>query len=349
MVKNIDPAQPVLVTGAGGFLASWICKLLVEAGYTVRGTVRRRDDLKKYGHLQTLSQAGPGRLDLFEADLLRHGSFNKAMKGCGLVIHTASPFVVANVKDAQRELIDPAVEGTRNVLLSASELSTVQRIVLTSSVAAIYGDAIEVLDKPNHEFTEADWNLVADQHYQPYSYSKTLAEKTAWAMQAEQQQWDLVTINPAFVLGPSLSRRSDGTSVGFMRDMIRGQFRLGAPALHFGLVDVREAALAHILAGFTPEAQGRYILAHTRSYEILAMAQIIARKYGDLPLPKGHLPRWLFGLIGPFLGFSRRYQRNNLGQSFAFNHQRSLDLGIQYRSIEETLWDQVADLRGVAP
>src|SRR5690242_3447251 len=91
VMTEIDPTAPVLVTGASGYIASWIVRFLLEDGYTVRGTVRNPDRAEKLAHLNKLSDAHPGKLSLFKADLLDDGSFAEAMDGCQLVIHTASP------------------------------------------------------------------------------------------------------------------------------------------------------------------------------------------------------------------------------------------------------------------
>ena len=80
---------------------------------------------------------------MFEADLLNQGDFDEAIKGCELVIHTASPFKFQGIKDPQKELIDPALIGTRNVLEAANRNKSTKRVVLTSSVVAIFGDPAE--------------------------------------------------------------------------------------------------------------------------------------------------------------------------------------------------------------
>ncbi|UHJ55402.1 NAD-dependent epimerase/dehydratase family protein [Mycolicibacterium fortuitum] len=144
----IDPDAPVLVTGASGYIGSWIVRLLLEAGRTVHGTVRNPDKTTGLEHLHKLSSDHPGRLKLFKADLLEPSSFDDAMAGCELVMHTASPFLLSGFKDAQEALIRPALEGTRNVLNSVNRTDSVKRVVLTSSVVAIYGDAREILDVP---------------------------------------------------------------------------------------------------------------------------------------------------------------------------------------------------------
>ncbi|TXI81463.1 MAG: NAD-dependent epimerase/dehydratase family protein, partial [Cupriavidus sp.] len=138
-MTTINPNAPVLVTGASGYIASWIVKYLLEAGHTVHGAVR--DPGKKTGleHLQKLSQEHPGRLKLFKADLLAPRSYDTAMEGCEVVMHTASPFVISGFRDANEALVRPALEGTRNVLESANRIGSVKRVVLTSSVVAIHG------------------------------------------------------------------------------------------------------------------------------------------------------------------------------------------------------------------
>lgn len=344
-MRVIDGTKPILVTGAGGYIASWIIEYLLEKGYRVRGTVRSKAHQNRLEHLENMVQKSQGRLELFEADLLRHGSFHEAMDGCELVMHTASPFRIQGIRNAQRELIDPALEGTRNVFYTVEETPSVQRVVLTSSVAAIYGDAREIEDQPNHLFTENTWNVSSSIDRQPYAYSKTLAEKEAWSIAGRQMRWDLVVMNPAFVLGPSLSRRTDSTSTGFLLSILKGEFKTGAPALHYGVVDVRDVAHAHIQAGFTPGASGRNILCND-TLTIMEMVQLIRAQHGDrFPLPKREAPKWLIQLLAPAFGVSRQFIRDNVGFPLAFDNTRSIrELALRYRPIKETILDQVAQL-----
>lgn len=342
-MTNIDTSRPVLVTGASGYIASWIVKYLLEKGYTVHGTVRDKEKRYKVAHLMEIADNAPGALQLFEADLLHPGSFQKAMEGCELVLHTASPFFIQGVKDPKKELVEPALQGTRNVLETANQTPTVKRVVLTSSVAAIYGDAIELEDKASGKFTEEDWNASSDLRNQPYNYSKTLAEKEAWAMVEEQDRWDLVVLNPAFVLGPTLSERTDSTSTEFVLNLINGQFATGAPDLYFGVVDVRDVAQAHIKAGFRPEVEGRHILS-SRELSVVEMARILREQYdGKYKIPKGKLPALLLYLFGPFQGFGWGYINRNVGYPVRFDNSRSKEqLDMEYRPVRETLIDQVA-------
>jgi nucleoside-diphosphate-sugar epimerase len=340
----IDKERPVLVTGASGYIASWIVRFLLEEGHVVHATVRDTTQTEKVAHLTEIDSRESGQLRLFEADLLKPGSFAEAMKGCALVIHTASPFQL-NTKDPQRSLIDPALKGTRNVLETAKQTPGVQRVVLTSSVAAIYGDAIELESVPGQVFTEEQWNESSSLRHQPYSYSKTVAEREAWKIAGTQSEWDLVTINPGFVMGPSLSQRTDGTSTQFMQSMANGQFKAGAPDLHFGVVDVREVARAHLLAGFLSEAEGRHILSASE-HSILEMSHMLRESYGDkYPFPKKLLPNIFLYLFGPFQGFSWKYLRRNLGYPLRFNNRKSrAKLGLKYRPVAETLREHIQQL-----
>ena len=149
------------------------------------------------------------------------------MKGCELVFHTASPFIRV-FKDPQKDLVDPAKKGTKNVLGSANKTESVKRVVVTSSCAAIYGDGVDVLEMPNQELTEDLWNTSSSLDHQPYSFSKTVAEKEAWEVNKAQDRWDLVTINPSFVLGPGINPHASSESYSIMKQIGKGDFKMGS-------------------------------------------------------------------------------------------------------------------------
>ncbi len=340
----IDKNKPVLVTGGSGYIASHIIQQLLEQGYKINTTVRNKSKMAKVAHLMLLQEQYPKHLRFYEADLLKDGSFETAMTNCELVIHTASPFKL-NVKDAQKELVDPALKGTQNVLQQANQTATVKRVVLTSSVVAIYGDAIDLQSTEGNQFTEHEWNTTSSLRHQPYAYSKTLAEREAWDIQSKQTQWDLVVINPGFVLGPSLSKRTDGESTSFILQLLEGGFKSGAPALYFGAADVRDVAKAHILAGTTPTASGRHILVEN-TYSMLEMSEMIEQSFPNkYKLPTKKLPKFLLFLVGPFIGFSWKFISRNVEHPMRFDNTYSQkDLGLSYRPMLQTLKEQAEQL-----
>lgn len=341
-MTQIDKSKPVLVTGANGYVASWLVKRLLEEGLTVHAAVRSPENDKKVGHLRELAANSKGQLKFFKADLLTPNAYLEAMEGCELVFHTASPFSTS-VKDPQKELIEPAEQGTANVLNTAKAVGSVKRVVVTSSCAAIYTDAIDTVNAPGGQLTEDVWNTTASLDYQPYSYSKTLAEKKAWEIAERQNKWDLVTINPSFVLGPALNPQgSTSESISILKMLGGGDMKMGAPKMGVGVVDVRDVAEAHYRAGFTPQAQGRYITSAHNS-DFLEMGTVLLPKYGEqFPLPKKALPKWLLMLIGPMTNklFTRRFIRNNVNIPWrADNSKIKQELGMSFRPLQQTMED----------
>ncbi|MEM7038948.1 MAG: aldehyde reductase [Bacteroidota bacterium] len=306
MSVTISPESPILVTGGSGYIASWIVRQLLEKGHTVHATVRSKSKTHKYAHLTKIAESAPGTLKIFEADLLKDGSFAEGMAGCELVMHTASPFVIRGIKNPQKELVDPALKGTRNVLDSVNATDSVKRVVLTSSVVSIYGDNREIEDKKEGKFTENHWNTTSSLKHQPYSYSKVLAEKEAWKIVDGQERWDMVVINPAFVLGPSLTENSNSASLDFMKGILSGEMKMGAPDLSFGLVDVRDVAQAHLEAGYRADAAGRHITCGTETaVSMVEIGKVLKEKFGkNHPFPTRTLPKFMMYLVGPMAGFN---------------------------------------------
>lgn len=341
MATPIDKSKPVLVTGANGYVASVLVKRLLDEGITVHAAVRNPDNDKKISHLKQAAADSKGEIRFFKADLLEPGSYGEAMQGCELVYHTASPFTANAVENPQRDLIDPAVNGTANVLKTASETPSVRRVVVTSSCAAIYGDVIDCEKAPNGVLTEEVWNTSSSLDHQAYSYSKTLAEKKAWELADAQSQWDLVTINPSLVVGPPLNATSvtSGT-FELLVQMGDGTMKMGAPKMGIGCVDVRDVAEAHFQAGYNPEAKGRYITSAHNS-DLLEIAQSLLPKYGDTyPIPKRALPKWLLMIVGPIVNkaFTRKMLRANINIPFrADNSKIKRELGIQFRPMQESM------------
>lgn len=335
---NITPSAPILVTGSTGYIASWIVKYLLEDGHTVHATVRSKNNKDKTSHLLDLAANTTGTLKIFEADLLQDGSFDDAMSGCELVIHTASPFTM-KADDPYNDLVKPATNGTKNVLEAATRTTTVKRIVLTSSIAAMWGDACEIELTKEGIFTEELWNESSSLDHNPYLFSKAEAEREAWRLKKAQNKWDLVVINPALVQGPSLSRRGDSYSVDFLMKMIDGRTPACADTT-LALVDVRDVARAHVLAGLTPKASGRHILS-SAVLSFKEIADIAYEKYGNkYPIPRVIIPTFLMKIIGPKRGLSRDYISKNFGISYKVDNSYSVkDLGLKYRPIKDTIID----------
>jgi dihydroflavonol-4-reductase len=210
----LSATSPVCVTGANGYIASELIASLLARGLTVHGTVR---SLARTAHLQALPGAA-ARLRLFEASLEGPpAAFTAAAAGCNIVFHTACPFVYSGRAGALGEefFVGPAVKGTEAVLAACREAGSVQRVVMTSSCAAIF----KRLVPEGHVYDEESWNdpeeLATRKMW--YSIGKTKQERAAWAwMEAEKPGFSLVCINPCMVAGgarqPTLNASQESMS-----------------------------------------------------------------------------------------------------------------------------------------
>ncbi len=333
--------KTVAVTGVTGFIAAHACQQLLSRGYTVRGTAR--DPARLALTRLHANGASADRLHVVAADLLQPGGFAEAFAGAEAVLHMASPYTL-EAKDAQKELVDPAVKGTLQVLQAAAATPGVRRVVLTSSMAA-------VTDEPDGRLlTEADWNTKSSLTRNPYYFAKAEGERAAWAfMEREKPNFDLVVINPFLVIGPSLTPGLN-TSNQIIVEAMTGVF----PAimqLTWGMVDVRDVALAHILAMENPQAEGRYLCAA----ESITMRQLV-ETLTPLAKPTDKLPTrsidfWLGSAIGRWFAFTQppgaaSYMKTHLGRFPRFDTSKiQKGLGLQYRDIRATIAETVADLR----
>lgn len=336
-------AAPVLVTGAAGFVASHIVRELLARGYRVRGTVRSLAKDKELAPLRALPGAAE-RLELVEADLLSATAFDGPAAGCEYVLHTASPYAL-DVKDPQRDLVDPAVNGTVNVLAACHRAGTVKRVVLTSSMAAI-------TDEPDSDkvLTEADWNERSTLDRNPYYLSKTLAERAAWRfVEGEKPGFDLVVVNPFLVIGPSIGPGLNTSNQLFV-DLLAGTYP-GVMNLTWGFVDVRDVALAHVAAMETASAAGRYICAG----DTIAMRPLV-EVLDRAGWGKGHkLPR--LGMDCAAGDFAVRlssylqpkgvgsYLRTHVGRVPTYDTKKiQAELGIRFRPVETSVLETLDDL-----
>ncbi|MED6209389.1 hypothetical protein PIB30_054190 [Stylosanthes scabra] len=272
-------SKVVCVTGASGYIASWIVKFLLNRGYTVKATVRDTNDPRKVEHLVKLDGAKE-RLQLFKANLLEEGSFDSVVQGCDGVFHTASPFY-HDVKDPQAELLDPAVKGTINVLQSCAKSLSVKRVVLTSSMAAVANSG-----RPRTPEVVVDETWFSDQDYCRelklwYALSKTLAEDAAWKF-AKENNIDMVTVNPAMVIGPLLQPVLN-TSAAVILNVVNGAQSFPNSTLRW--VNVKDVADAHIQAYEIASASGRYCLVESTAH-FSEIVKILRDLYPTLPLPE---------------------------------------------------------------
>ncbi|KAM1443412.1 hypothetical protein ACFX2I_039696 [Malus domestica] len=309
-------SKTVCVTGASGYIASSLVKLLLQKGYTVKATVRDPNDAKKTKHLLSLDGAKE-RLHLFKADLLEEGSFDAVIDGCVGVFHTATP-VQFSATDPQVEIIEPAVKGTLNVLKSCTKFPAVNRVVLTSSLAAVKVNGKPLASDVVIDETWYSDPLFCEEIKQWYPLSKTLAEEAAWKF-SKGNGIDLVAIHPGFAIGPLL-RPTLNLSVEFLLNLMSG---IETPFIDYAFVDVRDVAFAHIQAFELPSASGRYCLV-AQVADGPDTLKILQELYPTLSLPEPGNPS---------------------GSKFQVSKEKAKCLGITFRPLETSLKDTVESLK----
>ncbi|MBW0496585.1 hypothetical protein O181_036300 [Austropuccinia psidii MF-1] len=340
-MPSISPNSLVLVTGASGFVAAWTCLELLKRGFTVRGTVRSKE---KGDYLKKLFEVFKDKFSyVIVEDLEKNDAFDDAAKGVDGIAHIASPFHF-NTTDPHRDLITPAINGTLALLQAGKKSTTVKRVVLTSSFAAVGSPK-----DPNHIFTAKDWNehslrLMEEKgaqvdKQQAYRASKVLAEKAAWNfMEDKSLHFDLVTLCPPWVFGPIIHQVSTADSLNtsvkaFYRFLI-GQAPVENAQAPMGLaVDVRDLAMAHANALIAEGVGGNRYLVPKAPYTFQDFLDVV---HEDTHLRKGDWPAAPVGIPG----------NGKKVQHIAFDATPSeTDLGMVYRPMRETVIDMCNSLK----
>ncbi|XP_010443586.1 PREDICTED: cinnamoyl-CoA reductase 1-like [Camelina sativa] len=312
--------EVVCVTGASGCIGSWLVHLLLHRGYSVHATVKNLQDEKETKHLEALEGAAT-RLHLFEMDLLQSDTVSAAINGCSGVFHLASPCIVDEVQDPQKQLLDPAVKGTINVLTAAKEAG-VKRVVVTSSISAITPSPNWPADKIKNEECWADQDY-CKQNELWYPLSKTLAEKASWEF-AEQKGLDVVVVNPGTVMGPVIPPSINASMLMLLR-LLEGCTET-YENFFMGSVHFKDVALAHILVYENPSAKGRHLCVEAISHYGDFVAKV-AELYPNYNVPK--LPR-----------------ETQPGLLRAKNASKKLmELGLEFSSMEEIIKEGVESLK----
>jgi nucleoside-diphosphate-sugar epimerase len=285
--------QRILITGASGFLATHVIAKALEAGYSVRGTVRSLEKgdaiRRRYSHLGD-------KFDIVVVSDLVTGNLTEALNGISAVIHVASPFTGV-VHDPKKDMLDPAIEGTLNVVRSTHNAG-IKRIIITSSLVAVLNFDLGGAWR-DYTYTANDWNPAAYEQAikgdKPgiwvYSASKKLAEQAAFDYAKAHPELQITTINPPMIFGPPEQSISSNdalnTSSKTIYQLISGETKTLPPDGLPLFADVRDVARAHILALQSDSVIGKRVLLSGGPFTMYNTIQLIAEKRPEL---KSRLP-----------------------------------------------------------
>jgi dihydroflavonol-4-reductase len=245
----------VVVTGASGYIGSHIVANLLSKGRNVRATVRDTTDPERTVHLSSLPVGKNGSLEIVEMDLLDENSVNMAISGCKDVIHTAAAVIIKS-KNPQKDIVDPSVIGTKNVLLAIEKNGEVKNFIHTSSTAAIrpkkWKNGIVLTTETFAEDATLDAN--------PYGLAKYSAEMMVrkWYKNSKSGL-RMLTIHPCMVFGPPMSKRHLHGSLAILMMLIKRKLPMLLP-MQISIVDVRDVAEVHVKALSMGINGGRYLV-----------------------------------------------------------------------------------------
>lgn len=351
----------VLLTGANGYLAQHILSQFLAAGHSVRGVVRSASKATQLQTSPAFSSYPSSQLDFAVVpSMTAPGAFDQVLQSdrpFDWVIHTASPFNYRKADPGSSNadnFLNPATQGTTEVLAGISRVApSVQRVVLTSSIAAVLDlkKGNPLVTHPARVYTGLDWNpissdeaLTTDVPNRAYQASKTFAERAAWDfVEREKPRFDLVTINPPMIFGPlvdadqlhgpqELNQSTWNIYSQFLAPGRKSSDPVPPNGLHL-YVDVRDAARAHLLAATVPEAGGKRFVVSAGEMSTQRVANILREA---LPgkrdvVPQGSPDEW----------------RVEEGRFTASSDEAEKVLGLRFRSAVSTIGDmgtQLVDL-----
>ena len=250
--------KKILVTGGTSYIGKHCIAHLLEKQYDVRASIRNiknaesvRTDLQKYLKKDI-------KLKFFEADLLKDKGWDRAIENCEAIMHVAGPYPM-NFEGPEEDQIKPHEEGTLRILKLAKS-NNVERVILTSSIAAVWmgipGD---------RDLDESKWTNEKIKHIDPYIKSKTIKEKAAWDYVSKNKSIKLTTILPPVVLGPGIGDHMHTTSMKFFNIIAKREMPI-APPIKFGMVDVRDVAKMHVAALEKNESIGKRFIVSENTY-----------------------------------------------------------------------------------
>ncbi|KAG7660871.1 uncharacterized protein J8A68_005546 [[Candida] subhashii] len=288
----------VFVSGATGFIAQHVVKQLLEKGYSVVGSVR---SAAKGESLKKLTKSDKFSYEVVP-ELSDEGAFDQALKNhpeVTVFLHTASPFTF-NVTDIEKELLQPAIQGTKNVLTAISKYGPqIKRVVVTSSIAAMFSWAEGYNKQRVH--TEEDWNPITYQEslqnpFNGYVGSKKFAELSAWEFVKENKpNFKISFIHPVYVFGPQAYEIKDKSQLNVSAEVINAVTKLGpndqVPEVAGLFIDVRDVARAHIFGFESDEAINKRLLLSEGSFSSERIAQLIRKNFPKSNVPEGDLSK----------------------------------------------------------
>jgi dihydroflavonol-4-reductase len=337
----------VAVTGSAGFIGGWVVRLLLEKGYRVRACVRDANDDRKVGFLKAMAGYASGRLTLHSANLDDEGCFDEIFKGCQGVAHLSHVSTYED-QDYVKKVCD-------HIINSVNESGTVNRVVVTSSIAGVISetDMQEYVRRPvlyeDRYPDEENPNRRADRG-QGYSMGKVLAQRAFSDAADSSGRWDAITCCPGDNVGPILSahQKDFGPWQHHIETMLLGEYSQNVMGAYrpWYTVDVRDTAEAHVrlLEDINVENGQRFIAWSTETPKVEEVCASIDRLLPEL----GFAGATLIDPLPEKVRAKEAYFRAIWAGCELRNDRIREALNMEFRPIDDSIRDCVESLLSVA-
>lgn len=340
----IPKGGTVAVTGAAGFIGSWVVRRLLDKGYRVRACVRNADDAERTDFLKAMPGYASGRLTLHSADLDNAGCFDDIFAGCHGVAHVSH---VSNYGD--HEYVQRVCD---HMIASVNASGSVNRVVVTSSIAAVMSemDMNEYVRRPvfyEDRYPDEE-NPRRTPDRQGYSMGKVIAQRTFADAAAASGEWDAITCCPADNVGPIQSphQKNMGPWQHNIETMLLGEYYQNGVYRPWMTVDVRDDADCHIglLESVQVRNGERYIAWSTDMRKVEDICADIDRLLPEL----GHDTPAVIDNHPPHIQEREAKYRAIWAGCELRNDRIRAVTGVEFRPLDESIRDCVESLLGVA-
>jgi nucleoside-diphosphate-sugar epimerase len=347
--KAAKAKTTVLVVGGSGYVASHVVAKLLDVGYTVRITVAELPDQQQQLELYTIAADASRRLSIHECDLTSAVSLREAVKGCKYIFHCGVSPSASKVRDVVKAHVD-SVSALFDAIRTVGK-PAVKRVVFTGSASAVFH--WQDPTPASGMFDESHWNLRSTAATDPVPFAKISFEREAWRLH-KMVGVELVVILPSIMIGPSLTRETS-EAMRTICDLASGSpvFPF-APNLYWNFVDVRDVALAHVLAIENAELRDQRIIVSNTLCNLAQIGQLIKRTHPHLHPPTVPAPTLLTLILGPIshVRVKMAFLWRNLGVKKTLDTSKSrIELGLRMTDMETTIRDSVDQmvLQGLLP
>jgi dihydroflavonol-4-reductase len=326
-------SDSILITGATGFVGSYLTRFLVKMGYTRIVAMKRATS-----RMEMVAEV-VDKVQWVEGDVLDVPFLDKILRGYKIthIFHCAA--VVSFNPRNREEMYDINVNGTANLVNAALE-SGVEKFIHVSSIAAIGRVKNEVQVSETNKWQRSPLNS-------HYAISKYLGEQEVWRGIAEGL--NAAIVNPSVILGSQFW----GSGTGKLFEQVWKGLRFYTEGVT-GYVDVRDVVRFMVLLmnseieNLPDGLSGKRFLLNGENlpYKILFehIADVLGKKHATIRVTPflrevAWRVEWLKSKITGISPLITKETAQTSGTTFYFNNEKSLKSfpTFHYTPIEQTI------------